>query len=125
MKAGPVPRSEIDSALGNYRFSLSEDYLAFVERYGGAIVGPYPIYGLRMAPPMGREEKSALDITSRFVEQGWRGVENWLIISSDHSGNPIGLASDGKIWISDHDHGQVTVVAESFDGFLWNWCLKL
>jgi len=124
MKAGPVPRPEIDTALGNFQFSLPEDYLTFIEKYGGAIVGPYRIYGLRKAPSMGSKEASVLDITDRFVKQHWLGVENWLVISTDLSGNPIGLASDGKVWISDHDHGQVTVVATSFEEFLRSWCLK-
>jgi hypothetical protein len=125
MKAGAVSRVEVDAAFIRFRFTLPEDYLSFVETYGGAIVGPYPIFGLRKAAPMGIEEASALDVTRHFVKQRWPGTENWLVISTDHSGNPVGLASDGQIWISDHDNGQVTVIAPSFESFLREWCLKL
>jgi hypothetical protein len=74
---------------------------------------------------MGRGEGSALEVTDRYRRQGWRGVEDWLIISMDHAGNPIGLTRDGKIWISDHDFGQVTVIANSFEDYLRKQCLKL
>lgn len=124
MKAGGVPRSEVDATFANFRFVLPEDYKNFVATYGGAIVGPYRIYGLRRAVPMGSNEASALDVTERFVKQRWPGTENWLVISNDHSGNPIGLAEDGQVWISDHDNGKITVVATSFEGFLREWCLK-
>ena len=125
MRAGPVPRAEVDAAFSHFRFALPEDYKNFVETYGGAIVGPYRVFGLRKAVPMGVKEASALDVTNRFVKQRWPGTEDWLVISTDHSGNPVGLAADGRVWISDHDNGQVTVIASSFESFLRQYCLKL
>jgi hypothetical protein len=74
---------------------------------------------------MGNGEGSAIDVTTRFREQGWNGVENWLVISEDHAGNPIGLDKDGRIWISDHDFGRITLVAASFEEYLRKQCLKL
>ena len=52
-------------------------------------------------------------------------MEKWAVISMDHSGNPIGLDADGKIWISDHDAGAVQVIANNFESYLRNQCLKL
>ena len=125
MTFGSVSRPEIEAAFEKFRFLLPEDYLIFIEKFGGAIVGSYRVYGLRKAPAMGSKEASVLDITERFIKQGWPEVENWLVISTDHSGNPIGLASDGKCWLSDPDNGQVSIVAASFEEFLRSQCLKL
>jgi len=125
LKAEPVPRAEVDAAFAKVHFPLPNDYKHFVEVYGGAIVGPYRIYGLRRSKPMGNDEESALAVTEQFSKQSWPGVENWLVISTDHCGNPIGMAADGKVWISDHDLGQIAVVAESFDEFISGWCLNL
>lgn len=125
MKAGPVSRAEVQKAFSRFRLPAAGDYQTFVESYGGAIVGPYRVFGLRRAPAMGANEGSALEVTERFVKQGWPGVENWLVISMDHSGNPIGLAADGQVWISDHDNGQVVVIAPSFETFLRQWGLTL
>lgn len=125
LRAEGVTYEEIDAASAGLGFSLDPDYREFVHRYGGAIVGPYPIFGLRKAEAMGRREMSAFEITAHYRKQGWRGVQDWLIVSADHAGNPIGLASDNKIWISDHDFGQVTVIADSFENYIRNQCLKL
>ncbi len=41
---------------------------------------------------MSDSESSAWKVTQRFRKDGWPGVQEWLVISSDHSGNPIGKA---------------------------------
>jgi len=106
-------------------FHLDNDYREFIHRYGGAILGPLRIYGLRMAPPMGANEGSVFDVTLRYKRQGWPGVSEWLVISNDHAGNPIGIAADGRVWLSDHDFGEIILVAESFEGFVRKRCLEL
>lgn len=124
MKAGPVAYDEIDTAAATANVQLPKDYREFIHRYGGAIVGPLPIIGLRKAPAMARSESSVFELTERFRRQGWREVENWLIISVDHAGNPVGLDKDGKVWINDHDAGVVEPIAENFESFLRKRCLK-
>lgn len=123
LAAGPLLQSEVESGFSMVNFKLPEDYLWFVKQYGGAVVGAYSVCGLRKSAPMGVRESSALEMTSHFKKQGWPGVENWLIISSDHSGNPIGIAADGQVWISDYDNGQVAVISSSFEQFIREWCL--
>ncbi len=123
--AGSVPTPEVSALEQQTGFSLSQDYKDFVVRYGGGIVGPYSVYGLRAADAMGDDETSALEVTRRFRIQSWRGTEAWLVISTDHAGNPIGLDKDGKVWISDHDAGVVEVIANSFEEYLRKRCLKL
>lgn len=125
MKSEPVDLAEILAAEAVIGVKLSSDYKEFVARYGGAIVGPFRIYGLRKAEPMGNNEESFVEITKHFRRQGWPGVEHWAIVSMDHSGNPVGLDPAGKVWISDHDTRTVQLLAEDFERYLTMYCLKL
>jgi SMI1 / KNR4 family (SUKH-1) len=125
LRADEVPYEEIDDAAVQAGFQLDADYREFVHRYGGAIVGPYPVYGLRKAHVMGRKEGSVFDLTRDFRGKRWPGVNEWLVFSMDHAGNPVGFDKDGKVWISDHDAGVVDVIAKSFEDYLRKRCLKM
>ena len=125
LKSEVVASSEIAAAEGSVGVALAEDYKEFIGRYGGAIVGPYRVFGLRKAPAMGRNEGSFVEVTISFWLQRWPGVEQWAIISADHAGNPIGLDAEGKIWISDHDARAVQAIAENFEAHLREVCLNL
>lgn len=123
--AGPVPRQEVldlEKAVG---FTLPADYKIFVERFGGAIVGPYSVFGLRSSEAMASNENSAMEVTKQYRQQAWPGTENWLVVSIDHAGNPFGLDQHGQIFISDHDAVVIEIVANSFEDFLYNRCLLL
>ena len=124
LMGGTVSREEIDQAAMVIGATFPEDYIDFLERFGGAIVGPYPIFGLRKVSAMGTTF-SVVNVTNDFRQQNWRGTEDWVVFSEDHAGNPIGIAPDGKVWISDHDIGQVTILAECFEDYLRKKCLKL
>ncbi|MBF0234383.1 MAG: SMI1/KNR4 family protein [Desulfamplus sp.] len=124
MKAEAVEADVVNKLSEYVGFTLSLDYVEFMNRYGGAIVGSYSIFGLGAADAMGDNEASAIDVTKRFRDDGWAGTENWLVISMDHSGNPVGLDLDGKVWLSDHDAGAVSQLADSFEEYLRKWCLK-
>jgi hypothetical protein len=125
LRAEGVKAVEVDAAELEVGVKLPEDYKEFVCRYGGAIVGPFPIYGLRNVEPMGRRDSSMPAITKSFREYGWRGVEKWAVISTDHCGNPVGLDAMGKVWISDHDYGSIELLVPNFEGYIREWCLKL
>lgn len=125
MRGGRVDRAEVNALENAVGFALPADYREFVEKYGGAIVGAFSVYGLRRAHAMAKNESSAWDVTKHFRSEGWPGVENWLVISSDQSGNPVGLDAAGKVWISDHDTGTINPLAASFEDYLRKWCLKL
>src|SRR5437870_2403020 len=104
LKASPVPREEIDDAARSLKCVFHKDYIEFLLRYGGAVVGPNPVFGLRQPEVMGKPW-SVVDVTNMFRADGRRGISEWYIISNDGFGNPIGLAPDGRVWISDHDAG--------------------
>jgi SMI1-KNR4 cell-wall len=125
LRAEGVSSMEVADAEREVGVKLAEDYKEFIRRYGGAIVGPYPIFGLRKADPMGKDESTFLEVTQSFRQQHWPGVEKWAIISIDHAGNPVGLDAQGKVWISDHDAGAIQLLAPNFEGYLRKRCLKL
>lgn len=124
LRAEGVSLSEVADAEREVGVKLAEDYKEFIRRYGGAIVGPYPIFGLRNVEPMGNGS-TLLEVTKSFRRQPWPGVENWAVISTDHCGNPIGLDADGKVWISDHDAGAIQLLAPNFEAYLRKRCLHL
>jgi hypothetical protein len=123
--AGPVPVVDVLELERQVGFLLPTDYNEFVVRYGGGIVGPYPVYGVRASGAMSPEESSAMGVTRSFRNQQWPGTENWLVISSDHAGNPFGIDSKGRVWISDHDAGIVEVAASGFEEFIRVKCMGL
>ncbi len=125
MKAEPVPLQEINESAVQAGIRLPPDYVEFIHRYGGAIAGPFPIFGLRKATPMGNSDGSFVEVTAQFRRQRWPGTEHWIIISTDHAGNPIGLDGNGRVWISDHDAGVVEVIANSFEEYLRKRCLRM
>lgn len=123
MRATPVDEAEVLQAAAAFGLVLPTDYAQFICRYGGATVGPYSVYGLRASDTMGWIESSAFEVTKRFISQGWKGLEAALVISVDHSGNPIFLNSSGEVWISDHDFGGTSKLADDFENYLLFKCL--
>lgn len=118
MKAGSVPAEELLKAERDLGVKFSQDYKEFVEKYGGAIVGPYPIYGVRHAEPMDDFLWSVVDVTLRYRNEGWPETESLYVISSDHSDNPVGITEDGHVITYDHDLGKKMVLADSFEDYL-------
>jgi hypothetical protein len=125
MRAEEVQIAEIDAASNELGIPFAADYREFIRRYGGAIVGPYPIFGLRAAEPLERNGASVTQVTRQFRHNRWPGTEHWAVFSIDHAGNPIGFDKEGKVWISDHDAGVLEVIAPDFEEYLRKHCLKL
>lgn len=124
LRGGPVPQKEIDAASAALHVTFPDDYREFLLRHGGAIVGPYPVFGLRPVEPMGNEW-SVLEVNQRYRTERWPGVDDWLIVSVDHAGNPMGIGTDGRVWVSDHDFGDISRIADSFEHFLRKECLSM
>ena len=115
---GAVSRGEIDAAELRIGMRFDADYREFIERYGGGVVGSLPIFGLRRAEVMAEDTFGVVDVTARFRADGWRPTDEWVVISMDLAGNPIGLAEGGEVWISDHDSGATSMVAPTFEDFV-------
>jgi hypothetical protein len=125
-KASSVEAAEFDAVMTSYG-PIDTDYREFVLRYGAAIVGPNPIYGLRKPDLMGSfgGKSTAPEITEWFRAKRWPGIDDWLIFSIDQGGNPIGFAKDGTVWLSDQlDFKQIVQLASNFEDYLMKWCLK-
>jgi len=124
MRASDTPSDEevahAASALG---VTFHHDYVAFLRRYGGAMIGSLPVFGLRPVKVMGKRW-SVVDVTEWFRKQGWPGTHAWYVISEDGFGNPIGVAEDGRVMLFHHDAGQEQVLADDFERFLIEHCLK-
>jgi hypothetical protein len=125
LKAGEVDSEEIAEAEKAIGIVLDADYKEFIHRYGGAIVGPFRIFGLRRAIPMGNEEESFIEVTKSFRKQRWPGVDKWAVVSMDHAGNPVGLDAEGKVWIYDHDFRAAQIIAANFESYLRKQCLQI
>ena len=116
--AGPAPVEEVNAATALLGMPLPVDLREFICRYGGAMVGAYPILGVRQAEVMGEGAWSIVEVNRRYQSEGWPHVSEWLVFTIDLAGNPVGLAPDGTVWEYDHDFGGVSRVAQSFEGFL-------
>jgi hypothetical protein len=123
LKAEPVPYEVIDKHFDDHHFRIPEDYREFLHRYGAGILGAYTIYGIGSCKLMGNDSESARKVTEFFKSQSWPGIDGWLIISVDTSGNPIGMDDSGKIGISDVVHGCVDELANDFEEFICEWCM--
>jgi cell wall assembly regulator SMI1 len=125
MRAQDVPtEDEINAASREIGIAFPQDYRDFLTRYGGAMVGPYPVYGLRPVHVMG-VGWSVVDLTRRIRSGGLDVASNWIVFSEDHSGNPIGMDADGRVWIFDHDFGGVAQLALDFEEYIRRTCLKV
>lgn len=123
LKGGAVSPEEIELAQIALGVRFSEDYREFLEKFGGGIVGPYPIFGLRRSEPMDEHLWSVVDVTKHFRGQSWPGSDGWYVISMDHAGNPMGEEDSGRVLSYDHDAGEMVEIAPNFEAYLLS-CLK-
>jgi SMI1-KNR4 cell-wall len=124
LAAGPATEADIEQLETFTGFDLPADYRLFLKRYGGAIVGPYSVFGIGASDAMGDDETSAIQVTDRFRSQKWPGAEAALVISMDHAGNAVTMDQRGHVHRFDHDSGTIEQLAASFEEFIVNWCLK-
>ena len=122
--AGPATQQAVRQIEDFVGFPLSDSYRDFVARYGGAIVGPYSVFGSGASNAMAANESSVIEVTNRFRADNWPGSDNALVVSMDHAGNAIMLGEDGKIVCYDHDAGETDILAPTFERFIIDWCLK-
>jgi len=126
MRSDDVPSDEeIDAASQKIGIQFPEDYRQFLQRYGSAMVGAYPIFGLRPVAVLGKRRWSVLEMTNQFRSSSSDEFSDWIVFSEDHAGSPIGMDTKGKVWINDHDFGGVTELADSFEEYIRIQCLKL
>lgn len=121
-EAGPIAYEIIDELCKKNGYAFPKQYREFVHRYGAATLGCFDIYGIRQCDLVEDHEGSVFEITQSFRDDEWPGVENWLIISMDFSGNPVGIDENGEIWISDHDNECIDKLENTFEDYIIEWC---
>jgi hypothetical protein len=101
--------------------NFSDSYINFLKKYGSAVLPGHIVYGLAPISIMGNFITNVIEKTKFYKEnQKWPDINDWYIISDDGFGNPIGIDSKGKVWLSDHDSGFEQVkLADSFEEFLY------
>ena len=124
-KASPVPVIEIERVIVGLGAPVDPTYVEFISRYGGAMVGAYPIFGLERAQSMGLDFADIAQANLHYRKQHWPGVERWLVFSIDLGGNPVGIDVAHRVWLSDHDTSQIVCIEASFEAFLRRWALDL
>jgi hypothetical protein len=118
MKGSGVSDAVIAEAERSLARTFDPTYKEFLRRYGAGMVGANPILGLSRVEVMGEDEWNVVDVTHRFRDDGWAGSGGWHIVSTDGSGNPIGIDVDGHVWISDHGTGTIELLADDFGAWL-------
>lgn len=118
---GAVGSDEIDAAERVLDRALPSDYRQFVARYGAAVVGSLPIFGLRPVAAMG-VPWSVVEVNRRGAWASIRELDDWLVVSRDLAGNPIGIKDDGSVWVWDHDFGGAAQTDQDFEAFLTRQC---
>lgn len=123
MGATDVPNeSEVDSAANRLGTPFIPDYREFLLHFGAAMVGPYPVFGLRPVPAMDAQRWSVVTITES-IRRDVSETAHWVIFSEDHAGNPIGFDRHEDIWIYDHDEGVTERIAGDFESYIRRNCL--
>lgn len=121
----PVTDEELDLASRELGVFFPDAYRGVLRRWGGTMVGSFPLYGLRPVEFMGNTW-SVVAETQRYRRDGWPGTENGLVISSDGYGNPIILDDQGQVVRIDHDAGlSIEVLTATFEEFLRRYGLGL
>jgi SMI1-KNR4 cell-wall len=123
LKGSSVSLDEVRIAEKELGVAFCNDYIEFVMKYGGAIVGPYPLYGLRRCEAMARNFWSLIEVTKRFRSKQWPELGMHYVVSDDHAGNPIWIESDGTLKTFDHDAGDLFLVADNLESYILD-CLK-
>ena len=119
LRGNPASEAAISAAERQLGCKFAPEYAEFLRLFGCGVVGPDPVFGIGAdaVDAMGSED-DVVTQTKQFRAQHWPGLTDWYVISVDGRGNPIGVGPDGRVRLSDHDVGDVTVIAENFESFL-------
>jgi len=118
-----VPADEIDAATERLGIPFPDDYREFIARFGGGYAGSLPVAGLRRWHAAGSREWSVIELTEWHRADHWPGTEAWAVFSGDGFGNPVGLDTAGRVWLSDHDGCECVCLEAGFEDWMRRWAL--
>jgi len=120
--APAASEAEIGCVEASLQSVFSMEYKEFLKIYGGAMPGPYPVFGINPIDLMDKRLNTVEIVTQYFRRQGWPKVDDGSVISCNHAGDPIILKNDGTVFMESHD-GFGDESWNSFDDFLI-WCIN-
>jgi hypothetical protein len=107
---------EIRKAEKELKIQFDSDYISFQLRYGGSMIGAKEIYGFHNSELM--EEDNIVELTKSYRENEDNCSMDWLIIGTDYSANSIGINREGNVVKYDHDFGEYSVLANTFEQYI-------
>jgi hypothetical protein len=120
--ASAASPAEVQRAEASLQAVFSTEYKEFLDMYGGAMPGAWPVFGTRPVDVMGQRLNTVEAVTRHFRKQGWPHTEDAAVISENHAGDPVILKNDGTVFVGSHDgFGEQTW--RDFDEFL-DWLLN-
>jgi len=116
----PASQEEIAAAEQQLNVRFHEDYVQFIQTFGGAYAG-LAVHAFANGSSIGRE--SVVDLTLEFREQFSEShladlLKTSYVISIDGSGDPIFINKDGNVLICYHDTGETKLLADSFEALI-------
>jgi len=116
----PASREEIAAAEQQLDVRFHEDYIQFIQTFGGAYAG-LAIHAFANGSSIGNE--SVVDLTLEFREQYSEPhlaelLKTSYVVSMDGSGDPILITQDGKVLICYHDSSETNLLANSFEALI-------
>jgi len=116
----PASREEVETAEQQLDVSFHEDYVQFIQTFGGAYAG-LAVHAFSNGSSIGNE--SVVDLTLAFREQYSEShlaelLKTSYVISMDGSGDPIIITQEGKVLICYHDTGETNLLADSFEALI-------
>ena len=98
---------------------FNDSYVQFIKKFGGAWSG-FDIHAFRNGSSLGKG--TVIDLTNDFRLGAGEDIpvelKDAYVISTDGSGNPIFMNTQGNIFIFLHDSWDVELMYSSFDEFL-------
>jgi len=107
---------EIIQAEKSIGIKFDPAYALFLLNWGGCVVVASEIYGFKNCEFL--DEETVIDLNETFREDDTEIPSDWLIIGSDHAGNPVAIDKEGKLLVKDYDLGEVFPLADSFEEYL-------
>lgn len=116
----PASLEEIRDAEKRLAVRFHDDYVHFIQTYGGAYAG-LAVYAFSNGSSIGRE--TVIDLTLRFRDQYKEHafaevLQSSYVISMDGSGDPIFINPAGEIITFHHDTGEMRLLASSFEALI-------
>lgn len=116
----PATDDEIIKAERILNVHFDKCYKEFIKKFGGAFAG-IGIHAFNNGASVGNETVIELTKKNRELFAGlFPEINEYVIVSDDGSGNPIGIAPDGKVVLFDYDTEEKDVLSNSFESFIEN-----